>query len=175
MGRKTDLLNKKIGYLTVVAEAPAKNSLVRWECLCICGKTTIKNANYLKRCKNTVSCGCKMGLHIGPKRFSPLMRSVGRIYNSNYKKDTDLTLDEFYLISQQNCYYCNKPPSNSFCAENGEIFKYNGLDRLDSNRAHTKDNVVPCCKKCNTAKSNMVIDDFLSWIKDIYFNRIVIS
>ena len=29
-----------------------------------------------------------------------------------------------------------------------------GCDRIDNSRGHTKDNVVPCCVECNTAKNN---------------------
>lgn len=29
-----------------------------------------------------------------------------------------------------------------------------GCDRIDNSRGHTKDNVVPCCIECNTAKNN---------------------
>jgi len=34
------------------------------------------------------------------------------------------------------CYYCGRPVSE-------------GLDRRDSDKGHTKDNIVSCCEKCN--------------------------
>lgn len=94
-----------------------------------------------------------------------------------YKKDTDLSVNEFYCISQMNCYYCDSPPSNFYnrykdkkaTAETKEkgSFYYNGLDRIDSNLPHTKDNIVPCCKYCNFAKGKLQLQEFENWIKRI--------
>jgi hypothetical protein len=37
-----------------------------------------------------------------------------------------------------------------YCGETNQI----GCDRIDNNKGHTKDNVVPCCTTCNMAKGN---------------------
>lgn len=96
----------------------------------------------------------------------------------NHKKDTDLTVEEYYSISQMNCFYCNNAPNNNFnraktdkkssqkAKDNGEYI-YNGIDRIDSNFEHYKNNIVPCCKYCNFAKSNLSLDEFYSWISRI--------
>lgn len=34
-----------------------------------------------------------------------------------------------------------------------------GCDRVDNNKGHTKDNVVPCCRICNTARSDIFTFD----------------
>lgn len=93
----------------------------------------------------------------------------------NYKSDSDLTLEEFYSISQMNCYYCNSFPNNTFnraksdkkasllAKESGDYI-YNGLDRIDSSKGHNKNNVVPCCKYCNFAKSKLSLKEFNNWI-----------
>jgi hypothetical protein len=76
--------------------------------------------------------------------------------------DTDLTINEFaYLISQP-CYYCKSINSNNW---NG--FKYNGLDRIDNNLNHNKQNIVPCCKHCNYAKRNMKYIDFINHLNKL--------
>jgi hypothetical protein len=51
--------------------------------------------------------------------------------------------------------------------DNGD-FIYNGLDRVDSMKGHTPDNVVPCCYRCNCAKNNMSFNDFISHIEKMY-------
>lgn len=45
-------------------------------------------------------------------------------------------------IMKQECVYCG---------DNKRI----GADRIDNNKGHTKDNIIPCCLECNTARSNL--------------------
>lgn len=64
-------------------------------------------------------------------------------------------------LVQKECAYCSIPPSNFKRARKGKlhagkIFKYNGLDRKDSSKGYTEDNVVTCCAKCNQIKTNIL-------------------
>lgn len=52
--------------------------------------------------------------------------------------DTDWIIDNILF---ENCTYCG-------------IDKFIGCDRIDNNKGHSKDNVVPCCFTCNTARNN---------------------
>jgi hypothetical protein len=58
-------------------------------------------------------------------------------------------------IIRQNCYYCGLP---------APIGRQNGVDRIDSGRGYTLDNVLPCCSECNSGKGchtmNSHIDHF---------------
>jgi 5-methylcytosine-specific restriction endonuclease McrA len=101
--------------------------------------------------------------------------SVNSIFNG-YKKDTDLSMEEFHYLSQMNCFYCDKEPSNrqvnkskksSELARQESEYLYNGIDRIDSSKGHTRDNVVPCCKYCNWAKGKISLNEFYEWIKRI--------
>jgi hypothetical protein len=114
------------------------------------------------------------------KVFSPIISSAKKIYYDRYKDD-DLSFDDFYTLSQQQCYYCgikpkqkyNKFLSSSESSENSRsngTFIYNGLDRVDSNLPHTKSNLVPCCKFCNYAKHNKTIKEFKEWVILVYKN-----
>ena len=50
---------------------------------------------------------------------------------------------------------------------------YNGIDRIDNNKPYIKENLVPCCKKCNFFKSNHTKKDFLDHVKIIYeYNKL---
>jgi hypothetical protein len=51
------------------------------------------------------------------------------------------------------CHYC------------GVDIEVTGLDRKDSNKGYTPDNVVPCCWNCNTKKSAKPYEQFLEEIK----------
>ena len=53
----------------------------------------------------------------------------------------DLELNWVREFVKQPCIYC----------EDTEDI---GLDRIDNTKGHTKDNVVPCCYACNTARGN---------------------
>lgn len=92
----------------------------------------------------------------------------------NYK-DGNLTLEDFFFLSQLPCYYCGDIQTNSFSkakndkkssqhAIENSTFKYNGLDRINSNLPHDKDNVVPCCIRCNFAKGKLSLIEFNEWI-----------
>lgn len=54
--------------------------------------------------------------------------------------------------------------------ENKIDFIYNGLDRVDNTKSHTKENCVPCCKYCNYAKRNLTIEEFFTLLENIKRN-----
>lgn len=68
-------------------------------------------------------------------------------------------IETYYLIVG-NCYYCGKK-SNWPKARNG-------IDRLESNGIYVSSNCVTACKRCNYAKSNRNLQEFMAWIKTIY-------
>jgi len=97
-----------------------------------------------------------------------------RHYKRNYGK-MEIDLPTFYTYSKLPCFYCRvkevnyynvylKDKKASKLAKDGAHYYYNGIDRLDNNKSHTKDNIVPCCKYCNFAKGNLLLEDFNNWI-----------
>lgn len=53
------------------------------------------------------------------------------------------------LVGCGACFYCGRDERL-------------GLDRVDSSRGYTPDNVVPCCRPCNVAKSDLPQRDFIN-------------
>ena len=51
--------------------------------------------------------------------------------------------------------------------QNGD-FIYNGLDRIDNSKNHSKENCVACCKYCNYAKRERSFSEFKEWINRVY-------
>lgn len=49
---------------------------------------------------------------------------------------TKLEFDEYLKLP---CYYCNE--------------KSTGLDRIDNNKGYQKDNILPCCIRCNHTRN----------------------
>jgi hypothetical protein len=87
------------------------------------------------------------------------------------KRQFNLTKQEFYDLTQKNCYYCNKKPEQKTRSKLKTIF-YNGIDRIDSNKGYFLENCVSCCKFCNIMKKNYSLDFFYNQIEKIYKNRI---
>jgi hypothetical protein len=79
-----------------------------------------------------------------------------------------LDIEDFRLFTQSPCNYCNAEPSGCWKGSHGRKYIYNGLDRVDSSRDYTLDNIVPCCKKCNMAKGSTEINEFRDWIERVY-------
>lgn len=68
----------------------------------------------------------------------------------------NLDLNKYQTLIDYGCHFCGNDLKN----ENGYC-----LDRIDSQKNYIISNVVPCCKVCNRAKSNMNYHDFLDWIE----------
>jgi len=73
-------------------------------------------------------------------------------------KEMTITYEEYATIRTLPCEYCG-----------GKLPKVgHGLDRINSNKGYTLKNSVPCCYRCNMAKSSMTLKQFKSHIKTIY-------
>jgi hypothetical protein len=84
--------------------------------------------------------------------------------NANNKgRLIELTLQQFYILIKSCCFYCGDYPNTV----TGKL-THNGVDRLNSNLGYTIGNVVPCCKRCNIAKSSMSVTEFKKHVELIY-------
>ena len=174
MNQALDLAGKVCGNLTAIrkVERPKdKNPNDRnqyWECICGCGNKVTARATHLKH-GDIVSCGCSKPKETEESLFR---RVVGQMKARARKKNHEWKLSLSWLREnlQKNCSYCGSPPSNIGTRGNGTVFIYNGLDRIDSSKGYTEDNVRPSCKRCNWAKSDLAEDEFLDWIGKIFKN-----
>ena len=82
----------------------------------------------------------------------------------------DLTNEETKYLMSLPCFYCNKSPDahKIFNRDCKGTYYYNGIDRINNKIGYIKNNVVPCCFKCNLAKLTMSIDEFQNHIEKIY-------
>lgn len=156
-----------------------------WLCQCDCGNTKVVKSDELKS-GDTKSCGClnderrkerAHNLYAPLIKYHPSETTARRVWRCNYKDG--IIFEDFYRISQLPCHYCGAGPNNiqnsarqdkkaSQTAKERGDFIYNGLDRVDSSKPHTLDNVVPCCKWCNFAKRERSVEDFETWVEQIY-------
>lgn len=68
--------------------------------------------------------------------------------------DFALTYEEYETIWNKPCFYSDDEAT--------------GLDRIDSDKGYTIDNVVPCCAFCNYAKGTHTQAEFMEQISKIY-------
>lgn len=154
---------KNLGTLPVAGERQKKRTHYLWRCDC-----GTEKALSLKRVRsgNIKSCGCLLGAYQG------IMSIAYGIYSNVYNNGT-LTFEEWLTLSQQNCFYCNRPPSNNRKGKGKEalFFLYNGVDRINSdNEAHNSGECVPCCWPCNERKRNTAFVDYLDFILKTFHN-----
>lgn len=147
-----------------------------WKVLCECGKTVIIRPSMTMGKNPTKSCGCiRKEISINgssTRKHTPLIATARNVWLATYR---DCDFETFYSLSQQPCHYCGCAPSSATTIKNRGKFQtnhgkfiYNGLDRVDNGKGHIKNNIVTCCKRCNIAKNNMTLSEFLNMIERIY-------
>lgn len=164
---------QRFSALTVVRAAPPQLtykghyescSLV----ICDCGKTKTV-FNYLLRAKNTSSCGC------GIQRRKPdgvWIRLRCQIESGARARclEMSLTNEQLKYVCSLPCTYCKSPAMNTMKGRKGgrataeTVHRYSGIDRVDSKKGYTPGNVIPCCRICNRAKSNLDLEQFIQWL-----------
>lgn len=163
-----DLTGQRFGLWTVRGRAPnrvvASGSYVCWSAECDCGTIAVHEYANLTS-GSTTSCGCRFSLPDGRAAFNDLLRS--------YKHGAqvrgfpfELSEADFAKLISDDCAYCGLPPS--LITSHARRFKtpitYNGIDRVDSSVGYVAGNCVSCCKRCNWAKLDMGLPEFVSWI-----------
>jgi hypothetical protein len=173
----TEINGLKIVEYYVANEAGGRRP--RFKCLCVCGKIFAPRAEAIKN-GTTKSCGCKSSELSALSHTLEDNAAVINLIYRNYKQTAirrsisfNLSLEEFKPFLSQNCIYCGNPPQPSIFSGSEKYgrkekqFSYNGIDRVDSNADYVLDNCVTCCSICNRAKSDMSLEDFKNWIKQL--------
>jgi hypothetical protein len=86
----------------------------------------------------------KLKVNARQKRYNATPKGRAITLKNSYKKidECDFTTEELMQLLEQPCVHC------------GTTDLLRGLDRIDNNRGHTKDNVAPSCAPCNFARGN---------------------
>lgn len=168
MDRRLRLIGQKFGRLTVVGLGRC-NGATFWDCLCDCGKRIRVQGSYLVS-GHTKSCGCNRvyRLEKGSVGLSILYKQRYRFRALKSGKEFNLSMEEFKELTKRRCHYCGIEPALVIKSKSSHSeYVYNGLDRLDSSRGYTPDNVVPCCAVCNRMKSDYSSVEFARHIRRI--------
>ena len=189
MGKLKNIIGNKYGRLTVIKTLDEKGNRgqLKYLCKCDCGKSHIVTGESLRSGKSK-SCGCLKKEFIEKNKFKRNMdreNAMLKVQYSHLKRRNRLkgftnviTFDEFCNLSKAKCYYCGIENSREIedCYNETKtkgkisdtVIKINGIDRIDSNKGYSFDNVVACCKYCNGAKNTMTQEEFKEWIKRVY-------
>lgn len=171
--------NKYIGYrsgkLQIVKFLRKSKTKYIYEVRCDCGieKELAGDAVIYNR---TLSCGSRECRQTAVSHIDAATQAIYTHYKCTAKDrgiDFILNIKQFKSLIFKNCYYCDVPPSNVYTRrlkfEKINI-NYSGIDRIDSLKSYSVDNVRPCCRQCNTAKLNHDEDEFYRWIEKCYNN-----
>ena len=163
-----DLTGKQFNDLTVITRSkrnPDKGGNVFWDCKCVCGKIiTIRSPSL--RTGNTKSCGCKQytdrSMLFGSK--SGVWTGCGElsgdqwnhiVRQANQRKfllGVDIQfLWQLFLKQNKKCALSGEP-INFDIPGKGRSSRNASLDRIDSKRGYTKDNVQWVHKDVNMMK-----------------------
>jgi hypothetical protein len=150
-----------------------------WKCQCDCGQIAYIRANSLVS-DRTKSCGCHKSAvtrEFNAKNKTKINYDTFSCVWGSYKRgaktrglDFNLTKDQFFYLTQQNCAYCDAEPVTKRIPRvktKLSDYIYNGIDRVNSDLGYEMDNCVSCCSICNRMKVDMPVDLFKAHIKKI--------
>ena len=164
-----------------------------WKCQCDCGNQCIKTATYLlyyhnmasrRKAQLKQSCGCEnkrisrwAKLDIDPKHFSRIKQSA-KARNLEFNITPEFIHELFYKQDQQSAitgvplvlpkYEGRGTGLSNNPSENDDYIA--SLDRIDSNRGYTEDNVWWIGRRENICKSNLSMTDLEDFFKNGYEN-----
>lgn len=170
------LVNKRFGRLLVLERArDIEKKTTFYQCQCDCGNNTRVSHSGLT-CSNIQSCGCLQKEQlVARSKKEPgyaIRTSILNAYKCNAKvaeREFSLSREEFEALIFLPCKYCGINSGNiTKCGK--ETLHHNGIDRIDSSIGYVKENCVACCKRCNQAKTDSKLEDFITWIKKIALN-----
>lgn len=178
---KIDLSGQRFGKLVVLKEAPASiRNLAMWECLCDCGNKIIISGYYLRQGRRK-SCGCQNNRHCG--KSNPKWTGYEEISGSYWHrvkqgaKSRELVLE--ITIRDAWDLYCKQQGK---CALSGRQLTISGsdkkwrndlktqtasLDRIDSSKGYTMENVQWVHKDINRIKMDLELDYFIQLCKEV--------
>jgi len=170
-----DLVGYKYHWLEVTAKSKSKNGQVYWNCRCKCGKNIELPTKTITR-NERKSCGCWMkSKEYSQSRWSGFGEIHGKWWG-NVKRGASQRGHDFNLSIEDAWRLFEKQDRK--CVYSGVTLKFSNsvrlskdttasLDRIDSNKGYTIDNVQWVHKTVNLMKQGVTDQEFKFWIKAI--------
>lgn len=173
----TKYIGKRYGQITILKYlGKDKNSHSIYNCVCNCGKNFNVLLNSIKS-GNTKTCGCKSrkrgkdhALYAGYEEiraeyWSRVLRGA-----KDRKIPLEITIQDAWKVFLQQDRKCSLTGLPIHFPTTRKTTKYStaSLDRIDSSKGYTKDNIQWIHKKLQPMKMNMGQVEFLDWCSKIY-------
>lgn len=165
-----DRLDSKKGYVFSNAVSCCKGcNYLKWN------RNKNEFIEWLKKCctkpimqHNKIFSASKNDGHVFSSEYS-LFSIYKRTSAKNRGYSFELSFEDFFYLTQQNCYYCGVVPSKFYKSKYAKKgFYYNGIDRINNDLGYLKSNSACCCRDCNNAKSDLTQEEFINRIKKCY-------
>ena len=151
------------GSWTVIRNDVKRSDRRRYEIQCICGRTVFIKKSQVK---NNHECRECRSQRFDDDAFSRCLRAHEYHYQSGAESrnyEYNLSTEIFSKLVEQNCVYCDGPPSVAPLKKYPDIL-FSGIDRKDNSKGYIDTNVVSCCIICNRAKMDKSYEEFMDWI-----------
>ena len=172
-----DLTGQKFGKLTVKEKSPRMindNGCARWICKCECGNEVVVIGRLLRK-GLTKSCGCLRKEKTGSYKYE----GISHFYWRKVLRGAEIRSLTVEITPQQ--AWEKFIAQNKKCALSGVDLVLLGrhsdsktqtasLDRIDSSKGYTLNNIQWLHKDINIMKSNFSDSDFVEWCKKVYVN-----
>jgi hypothetical protein len=178
-GKRIPMEGRKFGQLIVLRYDENCPKSGFWVVRCGCGLEYSVMGSWLRSGK-AKSCHHCHHEELGKSRRKNDQEVILKRKFTDYKRGATLRnlewsidRDFFDVKVVENCYYCGCPPCYTKISPGGRAYfaAINGIDRKDNNKGYTKENCVPCCKLCNSFKSNFPVEEFLKHVERICIHQ----
>ncbi len=169
---KRDLTNKRFGFLTALRKSNSKTGHTYWTCVCDCGNLTDVRADCLLY-GIISSCKCQRSRN----HYKGFNQLAGGYWSRVKKQAKDRNLEFNITIEQawslfekqdKKCALTNREISLT----RNKLNQTASLDRIDSSKGYTLDNIQWVHKDVNKMKNNLPEDKLFFWAKKIYENSL---
>lgn len=177
---ETELMSKPFGHLTFVCFVePGPKGVTRCKWKCDCGNEKICNLWHVLS-NDTKSCGC---LRHRKHNQSPNWNGYGDLSGNvwNRIKHNAKSRDIPFLVTPKEVWDCFVK-QNRKCALSGVDLQFDSgygksdgnasLDRIDSAKPYTADNIQWVHKHVNNIKWDFSEKELLEWVEKIYAYRV---
>lgn len=176
-------IGRVVDKLTLVRESLKKDKTGHlrryWECKCECGNTTIKRDDSLSKRKH-LSCGCNTSTLQAANARRIKWKGVGELSSTFFtacKRSAKKRHIEFqisiwdawqqFVIQNGKCALSGVPIKLSETTRHGHKYGSASIDRIDSSKGYTTNNIQWVHKTINTMKNVLEQNDFLEWCNKV--------